>query len=212
MGRKSIDKKRSKNTKKKDNIIKKVIPIYSKYGLKDLTMNELAKELGITKATLYNYFSTREEIVEGTLRYILDNIKVFEHVIRDEKIDYIERYYKSVQILCENVKDVSNIFLRDLKTVFPHLWFMVDTFRDYATNILEDFYKNGQAKGIFKDFNINIYVLTDRLFLDALANAELLESNNLTLEKAFLEYFKMKCFGIVEGEYKSQLQNIIEKH
>ncbi len=210
MGRKSIDKKRSNNTKKKENIIKKVIPIYSKYGLNELTMNDLAKRLHITKATLYNHFPTKEKIVSDTLKYILNNIKDFEAIIKNEDLTYIERYFGSVQILCNNVKDVSNIFLKDLKNSFPHLWFLVDTFRDYATNILADFYKNGQKNGVFKQFDTNIFVLTDQLFLDALADAELLESNNLTLEKAFLEYFKMKCFGIIEGDHNDELEQIIK--
>ncbi len=201
MGRKPIKKKRNQNLKRKVKYIELLIPVFQVHGLKSLTMDDIASKLNVSKATLYNYFATKEEIVSSILQHVLGNISTFETIITDKEIDFVDRYFNSVKILSDNITNISNVFLADIKTEFPHLWKQVEQFKDYARGILENFYTEGQEVGAFNTFNTNILVLSDQLFFDGLSDPEILESHGLTIKDAFHEYFKMKCLGMLNLEH-----------
>lgn len=210
MGRKSIKKERNLNPKKRAALIEKIIPVFSKHGIKDLTMDDLANHLNISKTTLYNYFSTREEIISGGLKYVLSRINNYQKALSDDSLSYLERYAGAVKILSENVSDISNLLLSDIKTEYPHLWKLIDTYKANATVVLAKFYDSGQKAGVFNKFETNIPVLTDRLFFDALSDPQLLEDNNLTIEEALREYFMMKCFGVLKTNTQESMKEEVE--
>lgn len=45
------------------NILLKVRELYMKYGIKSITMDDVAKELGISKKTLYQYVTDKDDLV-----------------------------------------------------------------------------------------------------------------------------------------------------
>jgi AcrR family transcriptional regulator len=49
--------------------LKTVLGLYSKYGIKSVTMDDVSRELGISKKTLYNYVSDKNELVEKVIDF-----------------------------------------------------------------------------------------------------------------------------------------------
>ena len=45
------------------NILLKVRELYMKYGIKSITMDDVAKELGISKKTLYQHITDKDDLV-----------------------------------------------------------------------------------------------------------------------------------------------------
>jgi AcrR family transcriptional regulator len=48
--------------KELQDILEKVSLLYRKYGIKSITMDDVAKELGISKKTLYQYVSDKKDL------------------------------------------------------------------------------------------------------------------------------------------------------
>ncbi|MEZ5022949.1 MAG: hypothetical protein R2728_06745 [Chitinophagales bacterium] len=113
-------------------------------------------------------------------------------------MSFLDRYFTSVQLLTKSVAGISNLFLNDLQTHFSDLWQIVRDFRDYAASVLKDFLRGRKKReNILTGYSTDILVLSDRLFFDACTEPKILAANNLTIEKAFQEYFKLKCFGML---------------
>ena len=51
------------------NIAKKVNQLFTRYGIKSVTMDDISRELGISKKTLYQHVKDKTELVE----LIVDN-------------------------------------------------------------------------------------------------------------------------------------------
>ena len=197
MGRKAISKKRNTNPKRRQKYLLQLMPVFYEYGLQALSMNDICVKLNVSKATLYNYFATKEEMVAAILQHVLDEISGFEAILSDKKQPFFDRYFSAVQLLTKSVAGMSVLFLNDLQTNFPGLWQLVQDFKSNAANELRKFYEEGKKANIFKGYSTNILVLSDRLFFDAFSDPKVLAENNLTIEEAFKEYFKLKCFGMV---------------
>lgn len=198
MGRKAVRKKRNTNPKRREKYILQLLPVFYEFGLQALSMDDICSKLNVSKATLYNYFATKEDMVTAILQHVLGEIAGFEKIIGSKEMSFLDRYFTSVQLLTKSVAGISNLFLNDLQTNFPDLWQIVRDFRDYAASVLKDFYEEGKRDNILTGYSTDILVLSDRLFFDACTEPKILAANNLTIEKAFQEYFKLKCFGMLD--------------
>ncbi len=198
MGRKSLKKKRKNNPEKKEEWAKELIPHFQKKGLRDFTMDNVAEMLNVSKATVYNYFKSREEIVELCVAVKLSEVSHFSAILMDNQTPYLERYFLSLEDLTKNISGISNTFLSDLKHLFPATWKTVNNFIEYALQILREYYEEGIQSGALEKANTSLIVMSDRFFLQSLSDPDFLNSHQLTLEEAFKQYFKIKFFGIVK--------------
>ncbi len=202
MGRKALNKKRYINPEKQMEWGKQLIPQLQKSGLKDVTMDEVARMLNVSKATVYKYFKSREEIISLCVALKLDEIRYFNDLLTDKKIPYLDRYFKSIEHLTIHIADVSNIFLLDLKQYYPETWLTVMGFIDFALETIKDYYSEGIREGVLEDAAPALMVMSDRFFFQALSDPDFLISHQLTLKDAFRQYFRLKFFGIVKDRKK----------
>jgi len=206
MGRKSVVKQRNQNPGRRKKYLLRLMPIFYEFGLQELSMDDICDKLDVSKATLYNYFASKEEMVAGILDHVLTEIGHFENILNDSERSFLDRYFSSVQLLTKSIAGISNVFLSDMQANFPNLWQLVRDFRDYAATVLERFYEEGKRIGVLSGFSTNILVLSDRLFFDALTEPKVLEANNLSIQEAFNEYFKLKCFGMLKLDASSKVK------
>lgn len=198
MGRKATNKVRKKENHKTEEWIKQIFPYLQVNGLKGITMDLVAKELKKSKATLYEYFKSKETLLDAVIIYKLDEIKKFELIIKDKSLSFLEKYNGILQHQAENVSDISNLFLTDLRDLFPKLWQKIESFLDYISKVMEDFYNEGIEQGIFNEINTGILVMHDQLFFRMLTNPDFLSKEKLTLETAYNQYLKLKFFGLLK--------------
>jgi AcrR family transcriptional regulator len=198
MGRNAVVKKRNTNPKKRDLYILKLTETFKKHGLKKFSMDSIAAELNVSKATLYHYFSSKDEMVEITLMRVIGQLGDFERISKDNSLTYETRFYRILELFSETMTDISNLFLADLQDEYPKLWKQVQVFIEYVTEVLTDFYDEGKKEGIFTDIHTSILVMSDRMFFNAISDIDFLSKNNITLRTAFDEYFRMKCFGFIK--------------
>jgi AcrR family transcriptional regulator len=198
MGRNAVVKKRNTNPKKRDLYILKLTETFKKHGLKKFSMDSIAAELNVSKATLYHYFSSKDEMVEITLMRVIGQLGDFERISKDNSLTFETRFYRILELFSETMTDISNLFLADLQDEYPKLWKQVQVFIEYVTEVLTDFYDEGKKEGIFTDIHTSILVMSDRMFFNAISDIDFLSKNNITLRTAFDEYFRMKCFGFIK--------------
>ena len=208
MGRKSVTKKRNTNPQKREKYIKLLMPIFQMHGLNKYTMDDIAFELGISKATLYHYFSSKDEIIEDIVKQVLLGIKEFEPIVMNEEMDFVDRYFMSLKVLFQHTEGISNIFLKDLKDGYPQLWSMIDQFVDFCLQILKRFYELGKKHGRINTIHTAVLMASDRMLFNVLLNPEFLSANNLTLSEAFEEFFKLKCFGMLQNPDREEMDRI----
>lgn len=84
---------------KKDNVIEKARLLFTKYGYKKVSMDEIAKEAGVTKKTIYSYFSDKEDLFKFFIKEELNKMK--EIIEKDENDDlaFVDRVSKSINTL-----------------------------------------------------------------------------------------------------------------
>lgn len=196
MGRKPSDKIRLENPQLRRKWVKQLSTVYLGEGLRNHSMDDIAALLGISKATLYKHFSSRQEILEDMVRLKLEELSVFESHLRDESVPFQERYFNAIQSASLLLAGISNQFLLEVKDMHNELWGGIKEFQDYALHLAREFYRSGVEQGILHDLDPAFLAVVDRMFIRAVSDPQFLIENNLELHSAFEQYFLMKSKGI----------------
>ncbi len=197
MGRKPKNKNRINDPETREKWVKLIMPIYMKNGLKKFTMDDICIKLGVSKATIYKHFASRTEILEAVVHYKIQEIAAYESDTMDNTMSYKQRYENAIRRASVQLAGISNQFLFDLRDMYPELWERLQALQYFAAERAKMFYEEGIEKGFLHDnFDPTWLAITDKIFLLGLSNPQFLTENNLTLQKAVEDYFKMKSKGI----------------
>jgi len=105
---------------KKKYIIENVGHLYFKKGIRAVTMDTVAAEFGISKKTLYQYFTDKEDLVNQVIEfYIEESGKTFKELDDTNAIDSILLIRKHVAFI---FKFYNNSIEKDLKKYYPGLY------------------------------------------------------------------------------------------
>lgn len=199
MGRRSINKFRVTDPEKQGAWLDILTPHLRQRGIRDLSADEMASLVGVSKATFYKYFRSRDEVVEQFVARKLENLKVFIDILNDENADYIQRYKRSNEEFCRGLTDVSAVFLADIKDMYPEIWSNIVQFRTFSEDVVHNFYKRAIRAGIFSNINPVILRVSDHLAFERLSDPGFLKENDLELADALAQYFEIRFNGIVNN-------------
>jgi len=73
----------------KENIIQAAIKIFSQKGYHAATMDEIAKEIGVSKTALYTYFKSKEDILKAIKISSNNNIKEFKKSLEGRECEEV---------------------------------------------------------------------------------------------------------------------------
>ncbi len=199
MGRKTVEKKRYVDPKVKEKYTIKLMVYFQNNGLENFSMSKLARELGISKTTLYNHFESKEEMIEAAIKHKLKIIGEYQSVLENITLPYAERYRKSMLFFCVQTFDISSLILNQLEVDYPKIWLRVQIFIRHVMLDLISYYEIGIEIGMFNNWaNPLLLSMNDQQFFDFLANTNTLKDNNIEVLEAFNHHFKIKFSGLIK--------------
>ena len=95
---------------------------FMRLGFKNVTMDDLASEIGISKKTVYAHFASKSALVKGVLTQKLDEAeKELRSVIAEHSGDFVESLHQLSAHLQRHAGEVQPVFVRDLSREEPAL-------------------------------------------------------------------------------------------
>lgn len=169
-------------------------------GFQHIRMDDIAKYMDLSKATLYKYFPSRDEIFERlTDIFITYIIKDEERLPEDHPI-YINGFQSSFAQSLIIANYGTEVFFQDMREVYPELMAKIDVAVSLRNEKLQKFYEQGMGVGAFNRLNANLLILQDDLMFRNLLDPVYLMKNNLTLRNAIHDYYQIKKLQIFSPE------------
>jgi len=89
--------------------------LFKTYGMKSVTMDFLANHLGMSKRTIYEIFSDKDELLIGVLKWMANKQKELVKKILNDSENSIVAIFRMLEINRDNFQDMSPAFQADLK-------------------------------------------------------------------------------------------------
>lgn len=197
MGRKSIEKPRNSNAEKRTKWIRQLFPFFKSRGLAGFNMDDVSDFLMISKATIYNHYSSKDEIIDFYLSEKCRDFDKFNELISNQTYSIPDRYQKSLYHLLKHMCDLNPVVREDLKSYYPEKWDAFMVLLDDHLNRLKKLYQTGIDQGIFNPVNPKLLSVCDRNMLLFLSDSENLSKCGLTMRSAFDEFMYMRRSGLI---------------
>jgi AcrR family transcriptional regulator len=184
------------------NILIKVRELYLKYGIKSITMDDVAQELGISKKTLYQFVADKDDLVGKFIDFEIETRQ--EEVCKCFRTGFnaIEELFE-ISLFMNNMMRAQNPATEhDLKKYYPHHYqktVKVRRERMYEYILLN--LNKGKKEGLYRD-DMNEEVIA-RLYLSRTENIhfnELFTVEEFTSIKLFKELLTYHVRGIATQE------------
>jgi AcrR family transcriptional regulator len=147
----------------RDKILEKSNELFLNLGFKSVTMDEIASALGISKKTLYKYFSNKTALIDAVTEYMFDTICCSIDTICDQKLNPIDELFQIKRVVMEHLKDEKSSPLYQLQKHYPAIYASLKQkqFLIMQETIQENL-KRGVQSGVFRssidiDFISRIY-------------------------------------------------------
>jgi TetR/AcrR family transcriptional regulator, cholesterol catabolism regulator len=133
------------------NILEKVGAMYHKYGIKSVTMDDVARELGISKKTLYAFVCDKDELVDKVIQYQTEKHGEIYQEIFNRSLNAVEELLevnKSTNLI---MKDHSHVIDYDLKKYYPDIYKKIhENQREGMYNGVLENMRKGKREGLFR--------------------------------------------------------------
>ena len=141
----------------KEDIVKCALNDFMQYGFKTFTMDDLANKMGMSKKTLYEYFPSKQDLVDACLDYALEmsctNVTTF---VQGEG-SVIENVYRNQKKVQEVFNINSDRPIWELQKYYPKTYErMKSEFAKTDALFIDKLLEKGWQEGLFrKDINVN---------------------------------------------------------
>ena len=151
----------------KKKIVDQSIQLFLQYGYKSVTMDDIAKHMGVSKKTIYVHFPTKNQLVEQSALNHLDGIIKRINVISKQSKDPIIELYQIKKEALNHLSSEKNSPQYQLQKYYPSLY---SKLKEKEFSALSGLFSNsiqeGIQTGIFrKDIDVDFVV---RIFFNGI--------------------------------------------
>ncbi|MFW6218531.1 MAG: TetR/AcrR family transcriptional regulator [Bacteroidota bacterium] len=126
------------------NILERVNCLYQKYGIKSVTMDDVARELGISKKTLYNHVKDKTELVTMAVDIEMASKETCFRDIFNKNLNAIDELLEINRFVNDMVKEYNPSREYDLRKYYPELYAKI---RDINMNRMYEAARDNIIKG-----------------------------------------------------------------
>jgi len=175
-------------------LVEPIKELFYAYGLKNLSMDELSRRLGISKKTLYTFVKNKEELVEQVFLYEESKIRMLNERFDSESINAIEKLLKISQMVHEEMKRINPMIRFEMEKYYHN------TFEKYVEK---------KRQLVFEGMKINILQgIEEKLYRDDI-NVELVATIYLN---SFIELHNSEICKVLDINFIQLFEVMFENH
>jgi AcrR family transcriptional regulator len=129
----------------KERILKGTAELFFRYGIKSVTMDDIAKHLGISKKTIYQSFRDKDEIVHTLMEMMLKQDEENYHSVSQNSENIVQEIFLHMKHMGILMGQINPNAFYDLQKYHPASWNLFKTFKE---NCIQRMVEEALAKGI----------------------------------------------------------------
>jgi len=201
----------------KERILQKAHELFMRYGVRSVSMDDISTQLGMSKKTIYQFYTDKEELVDAVLSIMLDNNRKQCLADRQKGENAIHEVLLASEMMQEMFANMNPSIVFDLEKYHPAVSKKIQHHKQvFMYQVIKQNLERGIREELYRP-EINVDVLT-RFRIESMMlafNTELFPNNRthfVSIQEQILEHF---LYGVstVKGhkliqKYKQQQKNL----
>jgi AcrR family transcriptional regulator len=180
-------------TSLRERIIEKAMQDFSMHGIRAVKMDDLARQLNVSKRTMYEIFEDKETLLLEGIKMYYERKREYLFAYAEDGHDVIEIVLEAYRMKVEEVRSVHPSFYSDLMK-YPKVTRFMKNMQEMSRASFLDFMNRGIEEGYFrKDVNYRLVPLIfDALGQHVLSNSLL---QQYSVEELYSNFFLIALRG-----------------
>lgn len=196
----------------KEKILDGVEVLFMKYGIRSVTMDDIARHLAISKKTLYQHFADKDDLIYKMSESFLERTFKRYQEIAERAKNSIEELRLVSGCMKEDMEHINPSVLFDLEKYHPKAW---NLWVEHKTKVIEksvirNIHK-GIADGYFRaEIQPEVVAITRLILLESAFDSRVFPHNKFNLAEVQLQLFDFFVHGLCTEKGKKLYQKYKE--
>ncbi len=167
------------------------------------TISDLAKQLAVSKRTIYEYFSSKDQIVDEVIRNVIESIQEKEkNIAEDDTLQTVEKIRRILICIPQQFIFIDAHLLVELKKHHYNQWLKLDQFLREGWSTVIWLIEEGMREGKIRQINIPFFIEVYLGSLNRIYDPMFIEKSNYTLKSMLESIMDMLLYGIANSKLK----------
>ena len=188
----------------KEKILNTAFKLYSRFGIKSISMDTVAQEIGASKKTLYQWYENKDQLVEAALIAFLNEVKIEPENTKENSVTEL---VKTLRLLNQKVAGFNACFFSDLKKYHSKTnqileQYVADELRRYFIQNL----KSGISQGLYRP-DIHPEIIADLCIANfsMVVDQDIFPAQKVNQQELRFQVFSLFLQGIVTSKGRAFL-------
>ena len=182
----------------KDKILEGSLGLFMKYGIRSVTMDDIARHLAVSKKTLYQHFADKDDLVFKMSEMYLDRSYRQYEQIANGSSNSIEELSKISVRMKHDMENLNQSMLFDLQKYHPKAWglYIEHKSKIISQSVVRNI-RHGIADGFYRpELNPDIMAITRLVLIEAAFNPELFPKDQFNFVEVQIQLFDLFVHGM----------------
>jgi len=192
-------------------ITQKAAKLFHRYGIKSVSMDDVARELSISKKTLYKLFKDKRDLVSKVLACPAHDTPI--SLSKVSNLNAVEKHILVYESIVEFLKNINPSFEYDLKKYYPGLHKeVIQSRRKVIFENMKNDLTQGVKEGFFRaDMDIEIINIMNIIRIEGFQTMDVREVYNRDLIDVVKEFFSYHFHAIATEKGLKEYERIIKE-
>jgi TetR/AcrR family transcriptional regulator, cholesterol catabolism regulator len=147
-------------TEHQDKWLRRVEELFFRYGIKNFTMDDVARELGISKKTLYQFVENKDDLVAKVMdRHIAEQCKI-DQELHASATDAVDELLNIIKEMMREMQRMKPNIIHELQKYHREVWERIQAFQqEYIYKVAMANLEWGRREALYRtDFDADIAV------------------------------------------------------
>ncbi|MFC1931459.1 TetR/AcrR family transcriptional regulator [Chloroflexota bacterium] len=132
----------------KERVLQATLELFQVHGIKKTTTNDIAQKAGVSPATVYNHFGSKEDLVHATVKYFLASIMADFSKILDGNLSFMEKMQQILSYKSDMLGQYQGEFMQTIISEDHGIRQLVDSvYLAEIRQVIINFYEEGKRQG-----------------------------------------------------------------
>jgi AcrR family transcriptional regulator len=195
-------------------ILEKATELFMRYGIRSITMDEIAAQLGISKKTIYQFFTDKDEIVEAVVNQQIKKNELECVQFRSNSENAVHAVFIAVKETEEMLSGMNPLIMYDLEKHHPKSF---KKFKDFKYQFFYKEIKENLQRGIEDELyrpEIDIDIVAKHRIESAFMgfNQDLFPHNRYKMSDVLLEIAFLFLYSVTTLKGRKMIEKYMQKN
>ncbi len=188
----------------KEQILTKSLELFMRFGIKSVSMDDIAREVGISKKTLYQHVSDKRDLVNRTFERHIQNDETKCLNVMSTSVNSIQQLIDLAKHLVSTFSGMNPSTVFDIQKYYPTSWKLFDYHKhSFINKQIQDNLEAGIKSGLYRpEINVEIVTKFYISLIDATINPKVFPNTGMQHVKIFVQLFDYHLHAIMSNAGK----------